>query len=97
MKIYWSPLALDRLDEVIDFVAENSPVEAEKLAEEIFDAGDNLTKFPQMGRIVPELQSDKFREIIIKNHRVVYRPEKKKVFVLTVRYTRQLLKADEIK
>ncbi len=97
MKIIWSPLAVDRVAEIAEYIAQDSPNSAEKWVESIFQVVERLEKFPKSGRVVPEIKQDDFREIIHGNYRIIYRLQNEIVSILTVRHGRQLLPIDEIK
>ena len=97
MKIVWSPLALERVNEIADFLAEESIDAAKIWLMDIFDTVDRLREFPESGRVVPEVKRSDIREIIFKNYRVIYRVERKQVSILTVRHSRQRLPVKEIK
>ncbi len=97
MKTVWSPLALERVNEIADYIAENS-IEAAKLwLIDVFGVVDRLQDFPNSGRIVPEVRRPNIREIIFKNYRLIYRVERKQVAILTVRHSKQRLPLKEIK
>ena len=97
MKIIWSPLAIDRVAEIAEYIAQDSPTSAQKWVESIFQVVERLEKFPKSGRIVPEVMQDDFREIIHGNYRIIYRLQSESVSILTVRHGRQILPIDEIK
>jgi toxin ParE1/3/4 len=75
--VTWTPEALRQLEGVLDYLAEAAHDYGDALSFEIESAVDSLTRFPQMGRIVPEFSRDDLREVIIDNYRLVYlvRPE----------------------
>jgi toxin ParE1/3/4 len=97
MRVIWSPLALERVDEIADYIAENNLEAARVFLVDIFGAVERLQDFPGSGRVVPEVKHQNIREIIFKNYRVIYRVERKRVSILTVRHGKQLLPLDEIK
>ena len=97
MKIIWSPLAIDRVAEIAEYIAQDSPNSAKKWVESTFQVVERLEKFPKSGRIVPEIMQDDFREIIYGNYRIIYRLQTEIVSILTVRHGRQILPIDEIK
>ena len=97
MKIVWSPLALERVDEIADYIAENSVEAARVWLMDIFGAVDKLKEFPESGRAVPEVKRPNIRELIFKNYRVIYRIGRKQVAILTVRHSKQRLPLKEIK
>ena len=73
-----------RLIELQDFVGRANPTAAERLIHRIVERGDGLSKFPEMGRTVPELPGTGIREIVEGHYRIVYRIQAKVVQVLTV-------------
>jgi len=97
MKIVWSPLALERVNEIADYIAENSVEAARVWLMDIFGVVDRLKEFPESGRAVPEVKRTNIRELIFKNYRVIYRVERKQVSILTVRHSKQRLPLKEIK
>lgn len=94
MKIVWSPLALDRVEEITEFIANDSPSAALNWAEGLFAVVERLIDFPESGRVVPEVGSRRIREVIYGNYRVIY-SIKERVDILTVRRSSQLLSVDE--
>ena len=62
-----------------------------------FSKVENLEFSPESGRVVPELKSPQFREIIFGNYRIIYRIEKDEISILTVRHGKQILPIEEIK
>ncbi len=97
MKLVWSPLALERVNEIADYIAEDNAKAARMFLIDIFGAVDRLGNFPQSGRVVPEVKRPNIREIIFGNYRVIYRVERKRVSVLAVRHGKQRLPLKEIK
>jgi toxin ParE1/3/4 len=61
MKIIWSPLAVDRASEIAEYIAQDNPTAAENWVNAVFTHVEQLKKFPQSGRIVPEINNDFFR------------------------------------
>ena len=71
-KVIWGDPALDDVRSVIEFVARDSPVYAERLATAILNAPKRLERFPQSGSVVPEFQMESIRELICNSHRIIY-------------------------
>jgi len=97
VKIIWSSFAIDRVAEIAQYIALDSPNSAQKWVDLIFQVVERLERFPKSGRIVPEIKQDDFREIIHGNYRIIYRLQSESVSILTVRHGRQILPIDEIK
>jgi len=97
MNIIWSPLALDRVSEIAGYIAQDKPSAAEKWVKAIFSKVEQLEVASELGRIVPEIGNSQFRELIYYNYRIIYRIEKNRISILTVRHGRQILPIDEIR
>jgi toxin ParE1/3/4 len=95
VKLIWSPLALKRVSEIAEYIARSRPQAAEDWVVAIFASVRRLNRFPLSGRSVPESQRTDLREVIHGNYRVIYRVEPDHLVVLTVRHTRQDLRADD--
>jgi len=96
MKIIWSPLAVDRASEIVDYIAQDKPSAAEKWINTVFSKVEQLKSSPEIGRVVPEINNTQFREIIYGNYRVIYRIEKIQISILTIRHGKQILPLNEI-
>ena len=97
MEIEWSPLAIERVIEIAEYIALDKPDVAMQWASNIFDSTDKLREHTRLGRIVPVIQEDDYRELIEGNYRVIYLIGISKISVLTVRHGKQLLPTEELK
>lgn len=96
MKIVWSPIALERMHEIAQFIAEDKPSAAKKWIRLIFKHAEKLQRYPKSGRWVEEVNRPDIMEIVVGQYRVIYRLEEKQVAILTVRHARQMLRSSEI-
>ena len=96
MNIIWSPLAVDRASEIAGYIAQDKPSAAEKWIKIVFSKVEQLKSSPEIGRIVPEISNNQFREIIYGNYRIIYRIETEQISILTIRHGKQLLPIKEI-
>ncbi len=96
MRIIWSPLAVHRASEIADYIAQDKPSAAVRWVNEVFTKVEQLKSSPQIGRVVPEISDDQFRELIYGNYRIIYRVELKQISVLTIRHGKQILPIAEI-
>jgi plasmid stabilization system protein ParE len=96
MRIIWSPLAVDRVSEIAEYIARDNPTAAEDWTDTVFGKVEHLKSFPESGRIVPEINNPRIRALIYSNYRIIYRIEEKRLSVLTVRHGKQILPLDEI-
>ncbi|MBN2162692.1 MAG: type II toxin-antitoxin system RelE/ParE family toxin [Pontiellaceae bacterium] len=96
MKIQWSPLAVKRIGEISDYIAQDSPMAAERWVLSIFDRVEQVKDFSESGQSVPEINRKDIRQLVIANYRIIYRVESKVVSILTVRHSRQILPDEDI-
>lgn len=96
MKIFWSPLAIDKTSEIAEYIARDKPTVAQDWVDKIFQKVDILKSSPDIGRVVPEIRRKDLRELIFGNYRIIYRVEKENISILTVRHGKQILPTEEI-
>ncbi len=91
MEIVWTNQALHKLNEFVDFIAQDDLVTAKKWALKLIEKTDQLIEQPESGRIVPEYNKPNLRELIFGNFRVIYRIRKEEttIYIQTVWHVRQ--------
>ena len=96
MRIVWSPLAIERVAEMAEYVARDNPTAAARWVESVFAAVKRLSTFAESGRHVPETRRADIREVLLGSYRIIYRLDRTAIMVLTVRHGKQMLPADEV-
>jgi toxin ParE1/3/4 len=86
VKLTWSPLANDQVDDAIAYIAADDPTAAVHWLEQLLERVASLSRFPDSGRVVPELQRDDIRELIVDPYRVIYRRSADVVEIVSVRH-----------
>ena len=83
LEIVWSPLARKRLQEIRDYVAQDRPEAAERLAIRIVAAVETLQHYPHIGRTGVQAG---LRELVIGKtpYIVVYRIEGNSITINTI-------------
>lgn len=85
--VRWTDTATDAIVRIASAIGIDSEVQAQKIADEIFRAGNSLALFPLRGRVVPELRSlgeEDLREIFHKPWRLIYEAATTGVEILLV-------------
>lgn len=91
-QVLWSEPALEDLRAVVEYMRRYSPERAERVGRAILSAADRLAMFSLSGRMVPEFPALPFREVIVEQHRLIYRVgEENQVFILALVHTRRHL------
>ena len=92
VKINWTNLAIQDLEDIADYVSKDSIRYAELTLQRLFEAVDILLTHPKAGRIVPEFNKEELRELIRGNYRIVYRIlNRSRIDILTVHHSARLL------
>ena len=90
MKIIWSPTSRRKIEEIIDYISADNIDAALALVEEFERRVADLKKHPRSGRMVPILNDEMVRELIIrKDYLIVYEIQREHITVLTIRHAKQ--------
>ena len=86
-EVIWTKNAEYDLEEIIEYIKTDSIEIAKDVFFEIKKECNNLSIFPKSRRVVPELQYIgilKYRELIYKRWRIIYKIENEKIYILIV-------------
>ena len=90
--VVWEDEAKEEFRDIWLDIYENAEQYADKWAKEVEENVILLERFPEMGRIVPELNVKYVREIFVGNYRVIYTFLKPILTILAIRHTSRPLK-----
>ena len=90
-QVVWSPRAVLDLEAIATYIAADSPAYASTVLRKIIALTRNLSRFPQSGRIVPELDDSSIREVFAYSYRIIYRLSGDTVLVAAVIHGKQNL------
>ena len=97
MTVIWTREAVEKLNEIEEFIGTDNPERAETFINHLIERGESILQNPKIGRAVSEILNPEIREIIVKKYRIVYRIKKEKIEILTVFEGHRLLRIDELK
>jgi len=92
VRIEWTERSLEDLNEIHDYIARDSKNYAHLFVKKIYETVQKLKDFPNIGRVVPEVNNPSVREIIFQNYRIVYRNLDNYVEIITVIHGSRLLR-----
>lgn len=93
MKIYISESAFNDLNDIKEYYKEEGVSDVgEKFVISIIQHIETLPETPEIGRVVPEFNSQKLRELIHSPFRIVYTKEEKSIHVVRVWRSERLMK-----
>ena len=73
VRLIWTIQSVEDLESIFTFIAKDSPNYAKRQIIRIRDRARLLKKLPKLGRVVPEIENEKVREIISGSYRIIYR------------------------
>jgi addiction module RelE/StbE family toxin len=92
VKINWTPQSKNDLIAIVEYIAQNFTKYARIQIQRIRERVRQLTNLPNSGRIVPELNDPRIREVILGNYRIIYIvATDERIDILTVHHSAKLL------
>ncbi len=92
VEVNWTNLALDDIENIAQFIANDSLRFAKIQAARFFQSAEILSSLPKAGRIVPEINNEEIRELILGNYRIIYQiVSKKRIDIITVHHSKRLI------
>jgi len=82
MEIIWSPLALEKIEQIGDYIAKDAPDRARSFVDRLVESAERLREFPLSGQITRE--NPAFRQVVTQGYRLIYQVQEKTVDILTV-------------
>jgi toxin ParE1/3/4 len=86
-QVVWSEPALLDLHDIVHYLGIESVSLARKQYERIRESAKRLEQFPEVGRVIPELEREailKYREFVIHPWRLMYRISEERILILAL-------------
>lgn len=83
-ELVWTAPALSDLNEIAEYIALENPQAARALVQRVFTVVERLERHPGSGKVPPELEGNRYRELVCGPCRVFYRHSKGEVIILYV-------------
>lgn len=96
MRVVWTPLAERHLDDIFRFIAESSPDYALRMVDRLTHRSQQLGRFPESGRAVPEFGREAIREVFEGSYRLIYSIKVAQVDVIAVIHSARLLRSGDV-
>lgn len=81
-RVAWTRSARGGLDDVLAYIAEDSPGAAAKVLDAVLGVAESLDRFSTRGRIVPEIGNPSIREVFVYSYRMLYQIRDDEVRIL---------------
>jgi len=87
--VKWSRPARMDLKQIHDYIAKDSRYYAKKVVQTIVEKTEELMVFPEIGRIVPEIDDPNIRELFVYSYRLIYEITPHRIEILAVIHGRR--------
>jgi plasmid stabilization system protein ParE len=87
--LVWSPEAIDDVEGIAAYIERDSPWYARAVASKIVESSETIPRYPELGRVVPEIGDPAIRERFVHRYRVIYRIEQTRILMAAVIHGRQ--------
>ena len=95
-RVIWAPRALSDLEALLEYIARDAPASARRFGEKILSRIELLAEFPESGSLVPEDETETYREVFQGSYRIIFRGEKDLVIIVAIHHGARLLNTNEL-
>ncbi|MBU9719910.1 MULTISPECIES: type II toxin-antitoxin system RelE/ParE family toxin [Bacillaceae] len=92
VELVWAESAVKDLEGICNYIAQDSEEYANIFAIRVIDTIETIAIFPSSGRVVPELNNDMIREMVLTNYRIIYRFNNEKMEIVRIIHNARQLK-----
>jgi len=89
--LVWSPEAIEDIESIASYIERDSVWYAKAVASKIVETAETIPDYPELGRIVPEIDDAAIRERFVYSYRIIYRVESERIVVAAVIHGSRLL------
>ena len=94
MKVRWTHRSTRHLVEIYEYIAQDSPLYAKRIIDQLSRRSEHLGTHPKSGRKVPEYESEDIREVIEGRYRIIYRVMPNQIDILAVIHSARMPPSD---
>jgi toxin ParE1/3/4 len=94
--IIWSKQSLGDVDAIAAYIKRDSHFYAKAVVDKFISTAESIALFPQVGRVVPELNDDLIRERFVYSYRLIYQINDNHIEILAVIHGKRILEAAQL-
>ena len=72
-QVIWTIKAVEHIEEIGSFIGKDSPFQARRVVQLIIKETRKLKEHIRIGKMIPEVQNDQYREIRVFSYRILYK------------------------
>lgn len=85
--VVWTTPAKNDLKSIFEYIEKDSRFYADKVIDVIVQKSEQLNEFPKKGRVVPEIEQENIREVLVYSYRMMYEIRKEDIYILNIIHT----------
>lgn len=71
-EVIWTIKAVEQVEQIGSFIEKDSPFQARRVVYLIVREARKLREYTRMGKMIPEVQEDRYRELRVFSYRILY-------------------------
>ncbi len=72
-EVIWTTKAVEQVEQIGSFIEKDSPFQARRVVQLIVKETRKLREHPRIGKMIPEAQEDRYRELRVFSYRILYK------------------------
>lgn len=72
VEVIWTQRATEEITNIAEYIEQYSVNYASIIVKKLYNKVSVLKQFPKIGRLIPEMQDERYREVIEGNYRIMY-------------------------
>ena len=94
-EVIWTIKAVEHIEEIGLFVEKDTPFQARRVVQIIIKETRKLKEHARIGKIIPEVYEDRYRELRVFSYRILYKIlDEKKIAIIGVVHGHRLFDPD---
>jgi toxin ParE1/3/4 len=72
-ELIWTIKAIEQVEQIGSFIEKDSPFQARRVVKLIIKETRRIGEHTRIGKMIPEMQEDKYRELRVFSYRILYK------------------------
>ncbi|MBN2128676.1 MAG: type II toxin-antitoxin system RelE/ParE family toxin [Sedimentisphaerales bacterium] len=90
-KVIWTIKAVEQVEQIGSFIEKDSPFQARRVVQLIMKEARKLERHARIGKMIPEVEEDQYRELRVFSYRILYKIlNEKKIAIVGVVHGQRL-------
>jgi addiction module RelE/StbE family toxin len=71
--VIWTTKAVEQVEQIGSYIEKDSPFQARRVVQLIIKETRTLREHPRIGKMIPEVEEDRYRELRVFSYRILYK------------------------